>query len=150
MLHTNLGVIMDLQHEQRNHKKSTRKVYEKTLDPTKTYLNKIFISQRCDANPNHRNIFWDLTFEQWSELVQKNCYICGGEPVLREGKLHDTIGRKVPINGLDRIDNKKGYTYTNVKTCCSTCNYMKHKLTTDLFMKHIDKIWRHNFANVHI
>ena len=141
---------MNLQEKQRNLSTKNRKVYNKTLDPRKSYLNKIFISQRCDANPNHRNIYWDLTFEQWSELVQKNCYICGSAPVLREGKLHETIGQKVPLNGLDRIDNDVGYTYTNVKTCCSTCNYMKHKLSNDMFMKHIEKIWRHNFANLHV
>jgi len=141
---------MDLQIKQRNNTKKVRKVYEKTLDPTTTYLNKIFISQRCDANPNHRNIFWDLTLEQWSELVQQNCHICGSEPILREGRLHDTIGRKVPINGLDRIDNEKGYTYTNVRPCCSKCNYMKHKLTDEEFMKQIEKIWRYNFAHLHI
>lgn len=139
---------MDLQKNNRNTTKSVRKVYDKTLDPKTTYLKNIFNSQRCDANPNHRNIFWDLTFEQWTELVQKKCYICGDGPILREGKLHDTVGRKVPINGLDRIDNEKGYTYNNVKTCCSKCNYMKHRLTNVAFMEHIDKIWRFNFANI--
>lgn len=141
---------MDLQEKQRNHVKTNRKVYDKTMDPEKTYLRKIYNTQRCDSNASHRNIFWDLTLEQWSELVQKKCYMCGSDPILREGKMHDTVGKKVPLNGLDRIDNKKGYTYLNVRSCCSTCNYMKHKLTNENFLKQVEKIWSYNFAHLPI
>jgi hypothetical protein len=139
---------MDLQVNQRKYEEVKKRVYNKTLNPEQSYLNKIFHVQRCDANPKHRNIYWDLTFEQWSNLVQQKCHVCGADPVLREGKVHMIIGTRVPINGLDRIDNSLGYTLSNVRPCCSTCNYMKHKLSDEKFMQHIEKIWRYNFANV--
>jgi hypothetical protein len=141
---------MDLQKHQRNLEPSKRKVYDKTLDPERTYLNRIYGTQKCDANPAHRNIYWDLELDEWISLVTQNCYICGSPPVLKEGKMHDKVGRKVPINGLDRIVNEKGYTMDNVRPCCSKCNYMKHKLPDEEFLKHIELIWRNNFANIYV
>ena len=139
---------MDLQSEQRVLSKPNKRVYDKTLNPEQSYLKKIYTVQKCDANPNHRNIYWDLTFEQWSHLVQQHCHVCGAAPTLREGKVHMMHGTRVPINGLDRIDNVLGYTLNNVRPCCSTCNYMKHRLSDEEFLKHIEKIWRYNFANL--
>ena len=139
---------MNLQESQRKNNYHKKRVYNKTLNPEQTYLRKIYTVQKCDANPNHRNIFWDLTFEQWSGLVQQKCHVCGSEPVLREGKVHMIAGTRVPINGIDRVVNSKGYTLDNVRPCCSTCNYMKHKLNDDEFLAHIQKIWRYNFANL--
>ena len=60
------------------------------------------------------------------------------------------VGTRVPINGLDRIDNGIGYTLNNVRPCCSTCNYMKHRLNEKEFLNHIEKIWRYNFADVQV
>lgn len=126
------------------HTHKTKKVYSKTKNPEISYLKKIFHSQRCDANPAHRNIPWTLTFEEWKDLVTQNCYICGSEPTLREGKIHMFAGTRVPINGLDRIDTEKGYVYGNVSACCSTCNYMKHKMTLNEMLSHIEKIKKFN------
>jgi hypothetical protein len=139
---------VDLQENQRSNNYPKKRVYNKTLIPEQTYLKKIYTVQKCDANPNHRNIYWDLTFEEWSNLIQQNCHICGSIPTLKEGKVHMIAGTRVPINGIDRIENSKGYTITNVRPCCSTCNYMKHKLDDEKFLKHIEKIWRYNFANL--
>ena len=139
---------MDLQSEQRILSSPKKRVYDKTLNPEQSYLKKIYTVQKCDANPNHRNIYWDLTFEQWSDMIQQSCHVCGSSPTLREGKVHMMVGTRVPINGLDRIDNGIGYTLNNVRPCCSTCNYMKHRLNEKEFLNHIEKIWRYNFANV--
>jgi len=139
---------MDLQSEQRILSSPKKRVYDKTLNPEQSYLKKIYTVQKCDANPNHRNIYWNLTFEQWSDMIQQSCHVCGASPTLREGKVHMMVGTRVPINGLDRIDNSIGYTLNNVRPCCSTCNYMKHRLNENEFLNHIKKIWRYNFANV--
>ena len=44
-------------------------------------------------------------------------------------------------NGIDRIDNGKGYVEGNVQTCCFQCNRAKNHLTTDEFLAWIDKIY---------
>lgn len=139
---------MDLQREQRVASTKTKRVYNKTLDPEKSYLRSIYTVQKCDANPNHRNKEWSLSFEDWCDLVQQECHVCGAAPVLREGKVHMRTGTRVPINGIDRIDSDQGYILGNVRSCCPTCNYMKNRLTEDQFFEHIQKIWRRNFANI--
>jgi hypothetical protein len=140
--------MADLQNNQRNNSPKTRKVYNKKLDPTMSYLRTIYTSQKCDANPNHRNIEWTLTLDEWVNIVQQKCSICGSEPVMKQGKLHKKTGQQVPINGVDRIDNDKGYVIDNVRCSCSNCNYMKHNMNDIEFMEHIKKIWSYNFANI--
>lgn len=141
-------MVLDIQSEQRKLERKTRKVYSKTLDPKISYLRNIYNIQKCDSNPSHRNIEWSLSLEQWIELVQQKCSICGSEPILKEGKMHKKVGQQVPINGIDRIDSSKGYIIGNVRTSCSKCNYMKHRMTDDEFFNQIKKIWSNNFANI--
>jgi hypothetical protein len=131
---------MDMQENQRL-PSVKKKYYSKTKNPEETYLNSVFKQQRYDSDEKHRNIFWDLTYDEWKSVITQNCYTCGTEPEMRQGKFHSKHGKQVPINGLDRVDNLKGYTITNVKPCCSRCNYMKHRMTHDIFLEHVNKIW---------
>jgi len=62
------------------------------------------------SKAKQRDIFFDLTFEQFESFWQKPCGYCG-EPI-------KTIG-------LDRVDNNKGYSYKNVISCCIGCNVSK-------------------------
>lgn len=140
--------MADLQVKQRKDDIKTSKVYNKKLDPKMSYLRSIYTCQKCDANPKHRNIEWSLTLEDWANIVQQKCSICGSDPIMKGGKLHKRTGQQVPINGVDRIDNSKGYVLDNVRCSCSKCNYMKHNLTDSEFMEHIEKIWSFNFANL--
>jgi len=63
-----------------------------------------------------RNIRWDLTLEEYSELLDKPCAYCG-----------------FPTNstgiGLDRINSGYGYSRGNAVPCCKWCNRLK---TADL------------------
>jgi len=49
----------------------------------------------------------------YDNITKNPCYICG--------KLNDSNNE----NGIDRLDNKKGYSLDNVNACCAECNYMK-------------------------
>jgi len=44
------------------------------------------------------------------------------------------------IDGLDRIDNTKGYVIDNVVPCCGHCNLMKRGMTVLEFKEHIQRI----------
>jgi hypothetical protein len=72
----------------------------------------------------NKNIEWSLTKEQFIEITNKVCYLCG--------KKTDNNHK----NGIDRIDNNQGYVAENVKPCCGECNYMKKNYNIDeLFVK---------------
>ena len=58
----------------------------------------------------------------------KPCYLCAKET-------DDTHK-----NGLDRVDNKKGYTEENTKSCCWNCNFMKKNYEYDIFLQKLKRI----------
>jgi hypothetical protein len=57
---------------------------------------------------------FDLTFEQYSELILQPCHYCNGK-----------MGKVLFAIGLDRIDNQMGYVSGNVLPCCGTCNKIR-------------------------
>jgi hypothetical protein len=64
-----------------------------------------------------KNRVWELSDEQARELLQADCYYCGVNNCL----------------GIDRIDNKVGYTVDNSRPCCKICNYAKNTQTETEF-----------------
>lgn len=69
-----------------------------------------------------------ITLEEFEVLISQPCAYCGDE-----GKV-----------GVDRIDNKKGYTLENSASCCTCCNFMKKAMSIKDFLSHIKKIYIHN------
>jgi hypothetical protein len=47
----------------------------------------------------------------------------------------------IELNGLDRVDNLKGYSLNNVVSCCGRCNGMKMQHSVEEFFKHIKNIF---------
>lgn len=84
------------------------------------------------------NIEWKLTDEQCEKFFKGDCAYCGTEPQ-REKKLN--YSSTYVYNGIDRIDNQKGYTVENSVSCCMRCNYMKSNLSLADFYEHIKKIY---------
>jgi predicted RNA-binding Zn-ribbon protein involved in translation (DUF1610 family) len=85
-----------------------------------------------------------ITVDDYSRLISQNCFYCNDEP----RKTNRFSNRKyvntetVFANGVDRIDSSKGYTLENCITCCTSCNYAKHKLTQSEFFDKIVKIYK--------
>lgn len=82
-----------------------------------------------------RGLEFTLTDEQMDELFASNCYYCNAEP--REGQYTFTY------NGIDRVDNTKGYTPDNVVACCKTCNNAKKNMSVEEFLNWADRVWMH-------
>lgn len=80
------------------------------------------------ARAKIRQIFVDLTFEDYRELVEnRNCSYCGG--VLPE------VG-----HGLDRIDSSIGYIKSNLTPCCTVCNNVFMNSNKELMWNHLIKM----------
>lgn len=82
-----------------------------------------------------------LSGDEFREITKQNCYYCGAEPNQRISHGHHN-GDYV-YNGLDRVNNSKGYEIDNVVPCCGVCNNMKHAQSQDGFLAQISKIY-HN------
>jgi hypothetical protein len=120
------------------------------LEPGEASFNRLYYSYknsgRANRNNKHansaRNIF-KITKDQFRELTKKNCYYCGREP--SSVALYKNGNGEYLYNGLDRVDNDKGYTLDNVVTCCGECNYYKGSKTQDDFiswLKRIANYWK--------
>ena len=84
------------------------------------------------------NLSFKLSRKFFRRLVQQNCYYCGCPPtnkLKRRGR-----GSYFICNGLDRIDNKKGYTKDNVVPCCFICNVAKRHYSLDKFVNWIGNL----------
>lgn len=64
----------------------------------------------------------NLTENEFGVIKSFPCYLCGKE----NSKNH--------INGIDRIDNSKGYCVGNCLACCKDCNYMKREYKLEDFI----------------
>lgn len=85
---------------------------------------------------------WGLSLEQVRELFSQKCFYCGNEATNLHRKKNHTYGVYV-YNGLDRVDNTRGYTLDNVVSCCKVCNRAKEALSQEVFIKWIHQAHEH-------
>eukprot|EP01084_Bolivina_argentea_P294993 507744_1 len=71
---------------------------------------------------------FELTRQLFDEITKENCYLC------------DKRNSATHHNGIDRVNNEKGYVEGNMKSCCGTCNYMKNEFELSVFIDHCHKI----------
>jgi hypothetical protein len=92
-----------------------------------------------------RKIQFDLNEDEFIKLCESDCYYCGIKP----HRIHKT-GRysKFIYNGIDRRDNKNGYTTLNSVPCCKDCNIAKQDNTEEYFLNWIERLYnRKKFKN---
>lgn len=96
-------------------------------------LNAFYYNTKASASK--RGYSFDLTLNEASTLSQKVCTYCGKEPEQFLSSFPNFI-----YNGIDRVDNTKGYILENCVSCCKLCNRMKDVLSVEDFKRHINKI----------
>lgn len=90
---------------------------------------------RYKHSAKKRKYEFSLTKEEFIGLILQPCFYCGIEPLSKIKKTNKfyskewTEASKIAANGIDRVDNSKGYTTDNVVTCCKICNHAKTNLT---------------------
>ena len=90
-----------------------------------------------------RGLEYGLSDDDCREMFSRQCCYCGAEP----GKIKRVKRGIFVYNGIDRIDNDKGYVLGNVATCCSMCNRMKLTFSVDQFLSKISEIYNHSILN---
>ena len=86
-----------------------------------------------------RKLKWDLTEKQFKEVTQQNCYYCRVKPKQIENR--PFLNGAYVYNGIDRLDNTKGYTVDNIVSCCKQCNFAKRKYTLQEFKDWIKQVY---------
>jgi hypothetical protein len=99
-----------------------------------------------------RGIAFSLSESQAYELFGRPCYYCGG----RDTKCIRLSGTKRIANtnqvctvycGIDRFDNKRGYSLDNIRPCCRTCNVSKNMLSADAWANWLAALIKHQISN---
>jgi len=110
------------------------KLYPESYDKVSgSYANAIVSLIKNGAK--HRGLEWNLTHIETFNILLKACYYCGTQINFPETR-----------NGLDRLDNTKGYISNNVVPCCYPCNIAKHQMTEKEFKSLIINIYN-NWAS---
>lgn len=73
------------------------------------------------AGAARRNLAFELSRDEFNALTTHDCTYCGKPTTATH------------TNGVDRVDNDRGYVADNVVPCCGTCNSMKGTLSNHEF-----------------
>lgn len=103
-----------------------------------TPMNKLYYKYQKSAEK--RGYEFNIDEIDFHYIIQKPCQYCGNTHTSRE---ISKAGFKYEFTGLDRVDNKKGYSINNVIPCCKICNQMKSNFDVDVFKSQINKIYEY-------
>jgi hypothetical protein len=131
----------------------------------------VYVGSAKKTGIKEQGVEFQLSYEQFAQIVKQPCYYCGSSPRRVSGrrsiKRRDTATRRnIPsiykssgeriveedkytyiyttnMNGIDRVDNNKGYIKENVVPCCTTCNLWKKAEKAENFLSHVHKIAFH-------
>ena len=115
-----IGKIYYTRPEIREHRKQTTRTYRN--QPKEKY--KLYI-----RSAKRRCLVFEIDADFAISLFLSNCYYCNNGPN--------------PLNGIDRINNDKGYTVENCVSCCKMCNEIKLNHSTEEILIHLQKIIDH-------
>lgn len=100
-----------------------------------------YLIDRMRRSAKQRDYTWHLTDDQIKALTSQSCYYCGIKPLQRAVSCR--CNGTYFYNGLDRVDNSKGYTIDNVVSCCKRCNKAKGIMKQHEFLNWISQIYIH-------
>lgn len=91
------------------------------------------------SNAARRGLEFHLSLEDVIAIIFSSCHYCGQAPMTK-CETSNVLKRRAR-NGIDRIDNTKGYTRDNVVPCCHRCNTMKMNMTILEFVAQIRRLY---------
>jgi hypothetical protein len=91
-----------------------------------------------------RGLEFSLSKEEFLKLTKEACHYCGVS-ANQVWKGTSRVCSPYVYNGIDRKDNKQGYTLNNCVACCKVCNIAKGAMSLDAFLAWIDRLV--NFRN---
>lgn len=94
-----------------------------------------------------KNIEFEITKKEFENIIKLKCYYCDSNPkkifrIIKKDQLN-----KFYHNGIDRVNNKIGYTTKNSVPCCTICNRAKRDWTKQDFIDSVGKIYNFSIKN---
>lgn len=95
---------------------------------------------RYRISAKKKGLVWRLTKAEFEDITARDCRYCGSSPT----NLQRHAGNVFTYNGIDRVDNRQGYTLDNSVPCCRSCNSAKGKLGVSEFLEWVRRIVNHS------
>jgi hypothetical protein len=92
---------------------------------------------------------WEISLEAYQRLVTAPCFYCGTLP---NQTPHGMVLQRQGIkrNGIDRVDNSKGYSESNCVPCCRICNWEKGAQSQAEFIENTRRRYEHLCVSGHL
>lgn len=92
---------------------------------------------RYKASSAKRGLEFSLTSDQCRILFKMSCHYCGCSPS-QVSRINSSV---FIYNGIDRKDNKHGYTSSNAVSCCKVCNQRKRADSYNQFLAWVTDVY---------
>ena len=103
-------------------------------------LNGIYKNYKKSANK--RGYSFELDKEEFEKLIKQQCQYCGKlESMTWKSNKKVIIDDVYKYNGVDRVNNRLGYTSSNCVSCCDICNNSKSTLTVEDWREWIVRLY---------
>lgn len=106
----------------------------KQINKPNVAAHNLFLRYRRDAVK--RGLDFSLSEDDFMAIATGTCIYCGSCCE----SIHKNHGHYVVYTGVDRLDNRIGYTNENSVSCCKLCNYFKSTLSVETFLEHAQRI----------
>jgi hypothetical protein len=87
-------------------------------------------------NAKSRGFDFNIDFDYAVSILKSDCHYCGIEPSNTYMKSY----YNATYNGIDRVDNTKGYEMDNIVSCCKMCNIAKNNNTEEYFLQWVKRL----------
>jgi hypothetical protein len=108
---------------------SAKRVKDKYPQTYERFTEALMLRYQQDAK--ERSISWELTLNEFAQLIAQNCHYCKAPP--RRGTKWIFHGMYA-ANGVDRKNNELWYRTANALPCCTRCNKAKGTMPYDEFI----------------
>lgn len=90
---------------------------------------------------------WNLSYDKFLSITSKDCFYCNSPP--SNCATYTNYNGEFVYNGIDRVDNSKGYLVGNSVPCCIKCNTAKMDMSMNEFITWIRKV-HENIQNFNV
>lgn len=124
--------------------KNRRRNKPSKLPKSYSGLNKLYKSYKNKSIK--RNLTFDLSMDEFKDITSKNCFYCDMAPIQISTITSSNLSSRAIkhaeyiYNGIDRVDNTKGYEIKNCVPCCSMCNRAKRDYSLSDFINWINRV----------
>lgn len=120
-------------------------------EPGAAAKNLLYAKYKSSAKKRGRE--FSLTKEEFHRLTCLNCHYCGSPPSnhyrdwQKEADAEWAEKGAILYNGIDRVNNDRGYVCDNVVPCCFVCNRAKHTMSEEEFRAWIARLVNHQITS---